>query len=669
MAPRVWLRRSPQRYTDPVVLGPLLIVLWAQSAPADRPLVQILASSGAVDGPAEGGIAAPRWEQVRIELKVENHLQADVRDLELEVALVSAGGAEAIPGWTFKEVLSETPLPAEDITYLKIQRELPARRSSPPADEIAYRVRVVSYRVTPPDLETALRLLGSAAESDQRAALRSYERNPGDDPEQLGHIADELGLALSALPLAQGPSEALRLLLSIRALGSIGSTKHAPLLLALPDRLDRDAWGRAVIELAQRMVAASEPEEPRLRVLPTWAREPSALLTVRAQDAIEDAVRDAILRMGDPAVPALLEAAHGDGTVERKARAERLLHSLGRSTVRSQLAIQDREARLAVIGVLGQLGGPEVVPSLAELLRSRDAEQRDAAVSALLALGPLAVDPLVDSLGGPEDRAVLETLERLGQDHPQAIHAAAARFGVTKEPKEGIGPLLGRLFDRLRNARRAKLVGQIDRALELGREGSYTEAFQQLDQVFTQDPGIYNAYAVPIADLYMSRARRLYTAGDYEAAVFTLRTGLGVHPTEAAQRLLRDARLALVRGFLELGDLERATAALAELDPDQSDQDARLLEAKLLSRRAALAMEIGDQGKARTLLDRARALSPFDTELVLLDRRLALRENVAILAVLGLSLPAVGLALVLSVRRRIERAKLLRLERAIDKSA
>lgn len=652
----------------PPVLGPALLLALFGADGSDRPYVQILASSGAVDGPAEGGIVAPRWEQVRIELKVENRLEAEVHDLELEVALVSAGGTEAIPGWTFKELVNEAPLLAEDTTYLKIQRELPARRSSPPADEIAYRVRILSYRVTPPDLETALRLLGSAAESDQRAALRSFEKVEGDDPEALAKVADELGLALSALPLSQGPSEALRLLLAIRALGSVGSTRHAPLLLALPDRLDRAAWGRAVIELAQRMVAASEPEEPRLRVLPSWAREPSALLTVRAQDAIEDAVRDAVLRMGDPAVPALLEAAHTPGPPERQARAERLLHSLGRGTVRSQLSIQDREARLLVINVLGQLGGPAAVPNLAELLRSRDQEQREAAMSALLALGAAAIDPLVDNLGGPDDRAVLETLGRLGQDHPQAVRQAALRFGVAAEPKEELGTLLARLFDRLRTARRAKLVAQIDRALELGREGSYTEAFAQLDQVFSQDPALYGSYAVPIADLYMSRARRLYASGDYEAAVLTLRTGLGVHRTEAARRLLRDAQLALARGFLELGDLERATSALAELDPDQSDQDARLLEARLLSLRAAQAMEAGDQGKARTLLDRARALNPFDTELVLLDRRLALRENVAILAVLGLSLPALVLVLVLSVRRRIEKAKLLRLERAIDRS-
>ena len=54
--------------------------------------------------------------------------------------------------------------------------------------------------------------------------------------------------------------------------------------------------------------------------------------------------------------------------------------------------------------------------------------------------------------------------------------------------------------------------------------------------------------------------------------------------------------------------------------------------------------------------------------MVLLARRLDLRENVAVLAVLGLSLPALVLVLVLSVRRRIEKAKLLRLERAIDRT-
>ena len=54
--------------------------------------------------------------------------------------------------------------------------------------------------------------------------------------------------------------------------------------------------------------------------------------------------------------------------------------------------------------------------------------------------------------------------------------------------------------------------------------------------------------------------------------------------------LLASANAALARGYLELGELERAEEVLKEADPKLVSQEARELEARLLSRRAESAL-------------------------------------------------------------------------------
>ena len=194
--------------------------------------------------------------------------------------------------------------------------------------------------------------------------------------------------AIGLLPGSPKASDALRLLFAIQALGLLRDSGRVPLLLDIPDALDRVVWGRAVVELATRMVAASTPDEPRLRVLPSWAREQGALVRVRSQDALDDAVREAILTMGDAAVPQLLAQSQLAPRPELRTRASRLLHALGRSTVRSQLALQDDAARLEAIDVMGRIGVSAPVPALLELLQDRDRAVRDHTAVALKKIGP-----------------------------------------------------------------------------------------------------------------------------------------------------------------------------------------------------------------------------------------------------------------------------------------
>jgi tetratricopeptide (TPR) repeat protein len=639
---------------------------------SDRPFVEILQSTGAIDGPSEAGAAVPRWERMRLELRVENRLPVEIRDIEVEVALVSASGvgeeAAVIPGWTFKEVFADTAVPALEQAFVRIERELPARRTSPPADEIAYRAHIKSYRLSSPDIDTAIRLLGSSHASDQMAAFKSYELDAtGDElkPKNPAALGRSLAQAIAALPDEPSPSDALRMLFAVRAIGTLQASSEVRMLLELPGNRDGRAWARAVIELATRMVSASERGEPRMRVLPTWARE-RTVITVRAQDTIEDAVRDAILRMGDIAVPSLLAEAHLGSVPGVRQRAQRLLHALGRSTVRSQLSLRDRGARLAVVEVLGEIGSPEPVPALVEMLRSRDVELRDAAMKAIKEIGAPAVDPLVAAMGTSNDDVIVKAVEGIGAEAHAELNKVAAGYGVVRDKNEDAHALLVRVQRHLFEAQRARLVQEIERSLELAREGSFTDAFDRLDDVFTQDQDLYMSYAKPIAEAYLARGKRLFARGDFDAAVSTLRTGLSIYRVHEAEDVLLKAQLALARGYLELDDLEKAEELLAEADPAYLNTETRLLEGKLLSLKAEHALAAGDYGKARSMVDRARAMNLEDDALQRADRRLMFAENLAIVVVMALMVPALGLAIAVFVRRRTEATRMKQLAIAID---
>lgn len=643
-----------------------------QGEESDHPYVEILQSSGAIDGPSESGIAVPRWERVRLEMRVVNRLPVEVRDLEVEVALVSASGAKKsealpIPGWSLKETFDSQALPASEETYLRIQRELPARRTSPPAEEIAYRAHIMSYRLAVPDLDTAIRLLGSSHQSDQMAALKSYELGDDVDPAIISELGKQLARAIGDLPEEPSASDSLRMLFAVRALGTLGDAGQIRTLLELPGLRDGREWARAVVDLATRMVGASEADEPRLRVLPSWARE-NSLFKVRAPDTLEDAVRDAILLMGDRAVPALLAEAHLGSVPGVRARAQRLLHALGRATMRSQLSLRDRDARLAVIEVLGTIGEAEPVPVLVEIVRDENERKamKEAAKAAIQKIGVAGVPSLVAALGTQNDKPILEALQSLGPVSHKALLDAAARYGVVREPGETPEKLIERLDGHLREEQRARLVQEIERALDLGREGGYVEAFERLDRVWNQDSELYKTYAKPIAGLYLSRGERLVARGDYDAAVATLRVGQSIHRLPEAEALLLSSQLSLARGYLELDDLDRAQEVLSKADPELAEKETREVQAKLLATRAEQALASGDYGRARTLIDRARSLKLDDEQIRSVDRRLVFAENLAIVIVLALLIPAGVLALVITVRRRVQAARLRRLAIAID---
>lgn len=646
-------------------LGPLAICAGAEVE--DPPYVEILQDLGAIDGPSEGPVAAPSWERVRLDLKIANRLPHEVRAVEVEVKLVHAAVKEAaVPGWIFPhEMIEDAVLSPTTETYLRLSLALPPRRSSPPAEEIAYRVRIVSYRVHPPDLETSLRLLASSAPSDQRAALNSYALGEGNEALQL-QSATELVSSLSTLPSSPNAPDALRMLFAVQALGTLGAAEHVRTLLGLTEQLPRAPWGRAVLELATRMVAASQPDEPRLLVLPSWARSQSALLTVRAEDALEEAVRDTLLRMGDAAVPGLLLASQTSESPKVRALSRRILHALGRSTVRSQLSLRNRDHRLQVVQVFGEIGAPDPVSALIEVLCARDSRLRESARRALLKIGNSAVSPLVDALGEAEDAQILLTLQALSDKHGPEVLKAAQAYGVSRGAKETIAAMLTRLRSRLARARRLNLETELDQALNLGPNGDYEAAIRRLDAVFEQNRAIYMARASDIARLYIGRARQLQDRGDYDAAAQTAKIGLSIVDDSEGQAVLLNAQLALVQGYTQLGELETADTVLKEVLRDQPSQALRQVEGELLMRKAADAFEHGDAGLARALVDRARMMGLESPELQRTHEQLLFTENLAVVVGMSLFVPALLLIVVLFFRRRMHRTRMARLTQAID---
>ena len=655
----------------------LCLQLWSTGASAEddegaAPFVEILDSSGTVGAPPGG--AQNRWTRVGVHLRVANRLAVPVDDLEVEVALVTARreAEVAIPGWRFRLTFSESPIPANGETDLYLEHQLPALRRSVPAPEILYRSKIVRYRLMRASVQLTARLLGSPSRSDQQAALHVFEL----DPTTEAHRAATEGLLISAAAILRAPpepvepSDALALLLALRAAGRLGRSHVVPLLLALPAKVDRQRWGELIVELADRMLAASDDLEPRMEALPLWARQPSRARAIRKDDAVQEVAQATLLRIGDRAVPALIRA---DGASDEPTRtlAALALHALGRSTVRSQLAIEDTKTLLEVISVLGEVGGTAPVGGLAELVSSRDPLVRTTAMRALERIGPAAVDPLLDALATPSPRtkaAITSVLAAIGEDARPALRAASKHYGVRVPARSATATIAAALIDHLAEAAQTRWTGELEHALELGRQGRYDEAFHRLDAVYAADPELYMAYAAPIAETYVRRAGALHADGNYDAAAHTLRVGLGIHDSPQARSLLATTQLALTRGYLELGQLDKATRALAIVeDGGDGDSQSRLLRAAILSKRAARAFDANDHGLARNLIEQARGLDPDDAELQRMYERLLIRENVVILAVMALLLPGTLLAIIVVVRQRLHRARMQRVESALDR--
>jgi tetratricopeptide (TPR) repeat protein len=350
-----------------------------------------------------------------------------------------------------------------------------------------------------------------------------------------------------------------------------------------------------------------------------------------------------------------------------RARARRLLERLGRGTPQAQVRAGSLAHRARVIRALGDTGDPAAIPALVDVLDGPEAVA-EAAARALVTAGPAAIGPLVDALGSPDDAPARSALVRLGRAHPRALRARAAAEGVEVEGRPIPAAVVAELAAVRRATRARALEAEIADAMALGAAGAHRAALARLDEVYAKAPELYMRHADPIARLYVARAEKLLERGDYEAALRVLTDGESVRPLPEIAMRTTDARVALARGFLELGDLERAQE---ELEAAPVPRRADVLDARRawLAAAARAALSNGRTGEARRYVDEARRLAPEDLGLRILDRRVALDEHLAVVLAAALGLPALALALGLVVRSRLERRRLERLAAALERQA
>jgi hypothetical protein len=621
-------------------------MVWAGVGAAQPAFVDVVFSSGVLDGPQQGSLAAPRWDRAAFDLRLRNGLTVEAGDFRFQIELVRADGGQPIPGWSFDVSMEDVWLAPRSERRLHFERPLPDQREPLPATDVTYRVRLSSYRIRPPRLPIALEMLQSGAASDQRAALESFGPRLGERERR--RAIRRIEATLTQLPGRPSARDALRLLLSLHALGRLDAADHVGWLLEQERRLDPTAWGRAVVDLAGRIIEASEPEEPRLQVLPRWARETSALLRVRAQDAVREAVSDAILQMGDPAVPDLLLALHRSRSEATRERAWKLLVAAGRPTVRAQLRLDDLDARVRVIESLGTLRLADAATPLAELVAQSEPRTRRAATRALRALGEDGIRALRSRLGRGNDQRVQETLTQILGDDPRS------RARVQQWSRDA------------RAERRASTEQELREALATLPPA---RAVSVLDRIYGEAPSIYFRFRDDVLDFYLGWSRRLVEDGNYDRAAQVAEDGLSVAPSEELEDLRARARYSLAQGYADIGrwdEVERWTDGEWPSAWHARRDEVRSARVTGLAKEA---LEQGDRARARALVDRAVNSGLTSGALRRLDGRLLVLENLPFLVGAGLGVLALLVGAAAFVQRRWERERMARLEASLDRAS
>lgn len=169
-------------------------------------------------------------------------------------------------------------------------------------------------------------------------------------------------------------------------------------------------------------IDAAPPSEP----LPEGAEVLLAVIQDEKESEQEAALR-ALIEMGRPAVPALIEAARADNPHIRLLAINALSQFDDDTRVVLTLldALKDREAvvRQAAARGLGDLGDTVAILALQSMLRDRDPTVQQAAGSALLRLGEASIPGLIDMLRERDYRVQNATARVLGQFGVKALPA------------------------------------------------------------------------------------------------------------------------------------------------------------------------------------------------------------------------------------------------------
>lgn len=660
-------RKDPRRRHPPVRRGRLLFLGLATLAPPAAqaetgPAVQILRSVGRVDGPDPARSGAPHWDQLHLDVVVQNTLPVAAHQLRFGLELLIQPTADApprpIPGWRFSVTPPQSFAPGER-RELSLRRALPPRRTSIPAETISYRVHIDGYRIQPPDVTTALALIKSPYPEDQRAALESFDglAKQDGDPATRQALA-ELHEILAQNPARPRPGDALRVLFAVRALARAGDRSAIPRLLIMPDSTATQPWNQAVIQFARRLwpekAALTPPPQPRIEILPAWARHRSPVLQIRSRDAIEDAAHSAVQSLGLEAIPVLVRLAASSPRT-RARRAQNLLSAMGRDTIASQLSVRSGQVQAETMRALAAVGRDEATPELIARLDHANPTIQSAAHAAIFQLGAKSLPFLLDALGGPRDALVYPIARTLADRHPAAVRRAAALFGIHH------GSTTARIASvrevRIQ-ARRAQFRAELADTLNALRLGSIPSALARVQRLAKKTPWAFKEHQHEIGAHLEQAARRLYLSGDYQLALDTLQQALRIARTPSRRNLRDEIHGRLAAGYLALEAPERAEDHLKALS-DTSSVGIQI-RGRLYLSLSDLAQDQGDIGVARAWLGTAARLRPPPDGLAARERRLWLRDHALSLLVGALLIPFLLLPVVIHYRRRRQEALLHR---------
>ncbi|HNS96668.1 MAG TPA: hypothetical protein PKL73_06930 [Polyangiaceae bacterium] len=258
-----------------------------------------------------------------------------------------------------------------------------------------------------------------------------------------------------------------------------------------------------------------------------------------------------LARMGDMALPALIEAQYHDSKMVRT-WAKRRLDMMGRAIPSEAVRINDNQALADVLRAYGRAREVEAVRVIVSFANSDRLQVREAAREA------------IGQIGEPAQWQLRDAYEQLMGDKP------ARSWDWKRTAQE-----LFAVYDR---ARLQEVYTTMDRGLELAKEGKPDQAIELFDRVLARAPMFERRGEMVPAYLAHARAVR---DKDKAAAAAALRRALAIDPSGDQANAVR-SELALIEveelsasGVLDVTLLDRAI----ELDP--SNDRARALRESL----------------------------------------------------------------------------------------
>ncbi len=227
-------------------------------------------------------------------------------------------------------------------------------------------------------------------------------------------LADEADSAIQPLIVALDDEDPAVRAGAAQVLGEIGTPASAAESKLVALHKDKDAVVRVSAILALGQVTGSPSAERMIAALQD------------ENQSVRDQAASLIVRMGQPAIPALSKLINEPDAASSRRAIDilgRIGHEDGLPLLMDALGHQDREIRDAAILALGDFG-PLSIPHLAKLRTDPNWQKRWAGVYALMLIAsPEAAEPMVAALVDDDDRVRYQAIEGLTRLRDDALPA------------------------------------------------------------------------------------------------------------------------------------------------------------------------------------------------------------------------------------------------------